>query len=234
MSEPSRRQLTLYVESKKAVTTFYRPTVPATGVSVGSAPVATTAETRGADDSSSIGDPPVFFLSDDQAQCVALVEEVARRRGYSVKVVDVAKAGRIERLVTEHLRGVSQMPALVTPGGLRIEGCAAFTEEKLAEIMPTDLPSVRAFTYLKIKGGDLDAIRESLVAFPQVMELHFLAGDWDMLVVLEFPEGPAGRKREVLDFVTERIRSIPQILDTSTLVPEFTITKFPIKRYVKA
>ena len=230
MSDAESRQLTLYVESKKAVTTFYRPSVSSASVAVGRAPISTTADTRGADAVGSVGDEPVYFLSDDQARCVHTTEEVAKRRGYSVKVIDVTKAGRLERLVTEHLRGVDHLPALVTPSGQRIEGCDAFTEEKLAELMPTDLPSVRAFTYLKIKGGDFEKIREALVAFPQVMELHFLTGDWDIFVVLEFPVS-ASRKREVLDFVTEKIRSIPEILDTSTLVPEYTITKFPIKRY---
>ena len=230
MSDAEKRQLILYVESKKAVTTFYRPTVTSASVSVGSAPIGTTADTRGADAAGSVADESVYFLSDDQARCAHMTEEVAKRRGYAVKVVDVAKAGRLERLVTEHLRGVGHLPALITPSGLRIEGCDAFTEEKLAELMPTDLPSVRAFTYLKVKGGDFERIREALVAFPQVMELHFLTGDWDIFVVLEFPVVES-RKREVLDFVTEQIRAIPEVLDTSTLVPEYTITKFPIKRY---
>ena len=51
-----------------------------------------------------------FFLSDDQARCVALTEELALKRGYTVKVVDIAKVGRFERLVTERLRGVQNVP----------------------------------------------------------------------------------------------------------------------------
>ena len=61
---------------------------------------------------------------------------------------------------------------------------------------------------------------------PEVKELHFLTGDWDILVCLDFP--PPATKRRVLDFVTERIRGIPEVLDTSTVVPEFSVTKFPI------
>jgi hypothetical protein len=47
-----------------------------------------------------------------------------------------------------------------------------------------------------------------------------------MLVVLEFPPATTN-KRAVLDFVTERIRGIPEVLDTSTIVPEYSVTKFP-------
>ena len=101
-----------------------------------------------------------------------------------------------------------------------------FTDERLAELMPSELHSVRALTYLKVRGGDLDRIRNLLETLLEVKELHFLTGDWDILVVLDFP--PPASKRRVLDFVTERIRGIPEVLDTSTLVPEFSVTKFPV------
>ncbi|MCW6167353.1 MAG: Lrp/AsnC ligand binding domain-containing protein [Thermoplasmatales archaeon] len=227
MPDDESRELTLYVESKKAVTHFYRAgsLAPATA-QVGNNPLPTSADTRGGDASSSLGES-VFFLSDEHARCVAFTEDLAKRRGYHVKVVDIAKTGRLERLVTERLRGVSQLPALVSPTGLRLEGPAAFTEEAVCELMPTELRSVRAFTYVKVKGGDFERIREVLVALPQVKELHFLTGDWDIFVVLEFPSAQS-RKREVIDFVTDKIRSLPDIVDTSTLVPEYTITKFAI------
>jgi hypothetical protein len=32
----------------------------------------------------------------------------------------------------------------------------------------------------------------------------------------------------VLDFVTDTIRKIPEVIDTSTIVPEYSITKFPL------
>ena len=106
-------------------------------------------------------------------------------------------------------------------------GTEQFTEENLAAVMPTELKSVRALTYLKVKGGDLDRIRRLLEGFAEVKELHFLTGDWDILVVLEFAPATTN-KRQVLDFVTDRIRGIPEVLDTSTLVPEYSVTKFPL------
>ncbi len=225
----SPRELTLYVQSRRAVTTFYqripRPASPGVGgpmtaTAVGGAPV-------GSSDSVAADEGPVFFLSDDQSRVLAMVEELAAHRGYALNVIDVEKAGRLERLVTEHLRGVTNFPVLVGPSGQRLAGCPQFTDEAVAAMMPTELKSVRALSYLKVKGGDLDRIRRLLEGLDEVKELHFLTGDWDILVVLEFPASTENRRRGVLDFVTERIRGIPEILDTSTLVPEFSVTKFP-------
>lgn len=223
MPEESR-ELVLYVQSKKAVTTFYRtPSSPTRGISGSSAEAAPGSNEEGAP----VGEP-VYFLSDDQSRCVAQVEEMAGRRGYHVRVVDVEKAGRLERLIAEHLRGVQKFPVLIAPSGRRLEGLEQFTIQELAALMPTELKSQRAFSYLKVRGGDLDRIRRLLQTLPEVKELHFLTGDWDMMVVLDF-EGTAGGKRAVLDFVTDRIRGIPEILDTSTVVPEFSITKFALR-----
>jgi len=220
MPEDSR-ELTLYVQSKKAVTSFYRPAaLTSEAMLSGSTP-------SGPPGGEAIADQTVLFLSDDQARCQALTEEIASQRGYRVRVVDIERVGRLERLVTEHLRGVQKFPVLISPLGRRIEGCEAFTEDELAAIMPADLKSVRAFSYLKVRGGDLDKIKRLLETLSEVKELHFLTGDWDILVVLDFPPATAN-KRRVLDFVTERIRGIPEVIDTSTIIPEYSLTKFPL------
>ena len=218
------RELTLYVQSKRAVTTFYRAPSQMPAFPGVVQPVNTTPTTGTEPDA--VSDSSVLFLSDDQSRAVAMTEEAAGRRGYHVRVVDIEKVGRLERLVAEHLRGVQTFPVLISPLGTRLEGVPQFTEDNLAALMPTELKQVRAFSYLKIRGGDLDRIRRLLETFPEVKELHFLTGDWDMLVVLQFPPS-ASNKRRVLDFVTERIRGIGEVLDTSTVVPEYSVTKFP-------
>ena len=220
-------ELTLYVQSKKAVTTFFRPPSP---TSTSRPEVSMTAGGAAIPTPSSSGDAigePVFFLSDDQARCQAMTEEVAAQRGYHLRVVDIERVGRIERLVAEHLRGVQKFPVLISPLGRRLEGVESFTEDELAAIMPADLKSVRAFSYLKVRGGDLDKIKKLLETLHEVKELHFLTGDWDILIVLEFPSSTTN-KRIVLDFVSDRIRSIPEVLDTSTIIPEYSLTKFPL------
>jgi DNA-binding Lrp family transcriptional regulator len=225
MPDDKTRELTLYVQSRKVVTNFFRPAVTGGGGAEGGIAVDMATPPHLDSDASRAGDE-AFFLSDDQARCVALAEELALRRGYQVKVVDVAKSGRFERLVTERLRGVQTFPVLLGPGDRRLEGCDAFTEEHLCEMMPAEMAALRAFTYLKVRGGDLDRIKEVLLMFPEVREMHLLTGDWDVFIVLEFDPSRA-KKRQVLDFVTERIRGIPEVLDTSTLVPEYSVSKFP-------
>lgn len=217
-------ELTLYVQSKKAVTTFFRPAVAQSQEAALSGMGPSTSASSSSGDA--IGEP-VFFLSDDQARCQAMVEEIAAQRGYRLRVIDIERVGRIERLVAEHLRGVQKFPVLISPLGRRLEGVEMFTEDELAAIMPADLKSVRAFSYLKVRGGDLDKIKRLLETLHEVKELHFLTGDWDMLVVLDF-EPSAANKRRVLDFVTERIRGIPEVIDTSTIIPEYSLTKFPL------
>lgn len=231
MAEEKPRKLTMYVQSKKVVTSFYRPPASRVIGTSGEALISPggSSDVRhsgSADDVAGAGTEE-FFLSDDQARALALTEEIAQRRGYGIEVTDVGRAGRIERIIAERLRGVSTFPVLIGPGDHRLEGVAAFTEEKLSEMMPAELRNVRAFTYLKVRGGDLDRIRQGLLEFAEVRELHLLTGDWDIFCVLEF-EATTSRKREILDFVTERIRSVPEVLDTSTLVPEYSITKFPV------
>ncbi len=226
MADQEARTLTLYLQSKKAVTGFFRP--PASAIEVGVSPEAAVRDLAG----SSRPDEPVaseeaFFLSDDQAHAAALAEELAGRRGYELKVVDVARTGRFERLLVERIPSNARFPLLLGPHGQRLEGPESFTEERLCEVMPAELVARRAFTYLKVRGGDLERIRLTLLGLPEVRELHFLTGDWDLIAVLEFPEAERP-KRRVLDFVTSRIRSIPDVLDTSTLVPEFSVTKFPV------
>jgi DNA-binding Lrp family transcriptional regulator len=215
-------ELTLYVQSKRAVTSFFRPGPSSSPESV-LAGVSPSSPATG----DAVVDQTVLFLSDDQARCQALVEETAVQRGYRLRVIDIERVGRLERLVAEHLRGVQKFPVLISPLGRRLEGVEAFTEDELAAIMPADLKSVRAFSYLKVRGGDLDKIKRLLETLAEVKELHFLTGDWDILVVLDFQPTTAN-KRRVLDFVTERIRGIPEVIDTSTIIPEYSLTKFPL------
>lgn len=222
-----QRELTLYVQSKRAITSFYRPQVTASTIGPGTSTSVVGAPADYISEPATSDGRPVYFLSDDQSKAVAITEEIALQRGFKVKVVDIEKVGRIERLIAEHLRDVHSFPVLVAPNGQRLVGVEQFTEENLAALMPTELRSVRALTYLKVRGGDLDRIRRLLEGLPEVKELHFLTGDWDILVVLEFAPTSMS-KRRVLEFVTESIRGIPEVLDTSTLVPEFSVTKFPV------
>src|SRR5690242_11845439 len=142
MADEPVRELTLYVQSKKVITSFFRPAMV---TAEGANPTADVAHPPHTDPEASLAGEEAHFLSDDQARCVALAEEVAARRSYTVKVVDVAKIGRLERIVTERLRGVQTFPVLIGAHGERLEGVEAFGEERLCELMPTETGSLRAF-----------------------------------------------------------------------------------------
>ena len=186
MADEISRELTLYVQSKKVVTAFYRPPTGSRTSRISPEAGASDVSGRGSGDDN-VASGEAFFLSDDQAHCIALTEDLAHRRGYQVKVVDVAKVGRIEE---DHLRAVAlglEVPGLIGLGDSRLEGTDAFTEDHLCEMMPAETSHQRAFTYLKVRGGDLDRIQTWLLGFPEVREIHLLTGDWDMFAILEFP-----------------------------------------------
>jgi len=225
MVDDKSRQLTLFVQSKRVVTSFYRPPVARMA---GIPEASDTMTTHVGGDEGPGATEEAYFLSDDQAHCLAMAEETAARRGYRIRVVDVGKAGMFTKLVAEHLRGVEHFPVLIGPTGARLEGTAAFTDERLCDMMPTEMFRLRAFTYIKVRGGDLDRIKDIVLTYPEVRELHLLTGDWDAFIVLEFKEANT-RKRQVLDFVTEKIRGLPEVVDTSTLVPEYSVSKFPMQ-----
>src|SRR5271157_1925084 len=156
MPEAKSHELTLYVQSRKVVTSFFRPAVRSSGgASVEEGLTADLSRPPHGDSDASHSGEEAFFLSDDQARCVALTEELALKRGYSIRVVDTAKVGRFERLVAERLRGVQNFPVLTGQGEPRLEGVPAFTEDHICELMPAEMPTQRAYTYLKIRGGDL-------------------------------------------------------------------------------
>jgi DNA-binding Lrp family transcriptional regulator len=226
MAEHPPKELTLYVQSRKVVTSFYRPPPEPGGVLPDATRVGGGQFGELPGDEGSAPAAEEYFLSDEQARIAALVEEIARRRQHVVRIVDVARRNPLERLLTERLKGVEHLPVLLGAGGHRLEGPDAFTPEAIAAMMPSEHPLRRAYTYVKVRGGDLEPIRAALLAFPEVREVHVLTGDWDLFVALEFPAAPAG-KRSVLEFVTQKIRTIPEVLDTSTLVPEVSTTKLP-------
>jgi DNA-binding Lrp family transcriptional regulator len=169
------------------------------------------------------------MLSDDQARAVAMVEEIAPKRGYALKVVDVAKTNILSQFLDTHLKGVERFPVLIAPNShRRLEGPEDFKEETLCAALPTELKITRAFSYIKVRTQDIDHVQKSLLAYPEVKETHLVTGDWDVLAILEFPPNPSASKRQVLDFIVEKVAKIPGVEDTSTLVPEYSVTKFPV------
>lgn len=231
MSANPARELILYVKTKKALTSFYRGTASQleTSAQEGAAAPQGAATSSATNISPEMGSAEsAFVLPDDQARVVALLDELAPPRGYSVKVIDVTRASYLKKLLDSHLAGVEKFPVLYSPStGRRLEGPEAFNEGSLLDMLPADLPHVRAFTQLKVSPTHVDDVRTALLHFPEVKEVHLITGDWDVFTVLEFPTAATGSKKQVFDFVLQKVAKIPGVQDFSTMIPEYSVTKFP-------
>jgi len=78
---------------------------------------------------------------------------------------------------------------------------------------------VKAFELIRARTGKEDALMERLMKLPQVKETHLLAGSWDIMATLAFEEEPIDPRERMLDLVTGKIRKMPLVRDTSTIVP---------------
>jgi len=72
---------------------------------------------------------------------------------------------------------------------------------------------VKAYILLKVKTGSEREVFEKLKKIPEIKDIHELYGDWDIIVKVE------SSKFEDMDkIITEGIRSIPDIKDSSTMM----------------
>lgn len=231
MNAVSPREVLLYVKSRKQITSFYRGTAAQLETTSPGRDIPQGAASSSATNlSPEIGDAETaLVLPDDQARATALVQELAPSRGYSLKIIDVSRANLVKKILDSHLSGVEHYPVLVSPStGRRLEGPEAFTEPALLSLLPADLKNHRAFTQLKVDPHQVEVVRSALMGFSEVKEVHLITGEWDMFLVLEFPAGPGTGKRLVFDFVLQKLAKIPGVQDFSTMIPEYSVTKFPI------
>jgi DNA-binding Lrp family transcriptional regulator len=78
---------------------------------------------------------------------------------------------------------------------------------------------VKAFELIRARTGREDVLMERLMKLPQVKETHLLAGSWDIMATLAFEEEPVDPRERMLDLVTGKIRKMPLVRDTNTIVP---------------
>lgn len=228
-----RPEVHLYLKSRTVSTAVYHPEtkkvesggVSSDGIIVGSpfrvANYPASEEGQNTD--------TAYMLPDEQQRALFLVEELAAKRGYVLKVVDVAKTHLISQVPDPNMKGAELFPVLVVPfSGHRLEGPDAFTEEKVCSVLPAELETVRAFSYIKVRASEIDRVQSALLNFDEVKETHLITGDWDMLAILEFQTTGGRNKKRVLDFIVEKVSNLPGVEDTSTVVPELSMTKFPL------
>lgn len=78
---------------------------------------------------------------------------------------------------------------------------------------------VTGFVLITAESGRERAVYDALVGLPQVVELHALYGDFDMLAKVETPDFD-----EMGSFIVNEVRGVPGIRDTKTL----TQTRFAV------
>lgn len=87
---------------------------------------------------------------------------------------------------------------------------------------------VRAFVLVKAKAGRERHIAEKLLGYDEVKETHLITGEWDIMTVLEVQKDiVAPSQDKVVRFVLDKVSRIKGVLDTNTIVAEFSQTKFP-------
>jgi len=78
---------------------------------------------------------------------------------------------------------------------------------------------VKAFEMIRSQTGKEDVLMARLMKVPHVRETHLLAGKWDIIATLAFEEEPVDPREHMVDIVTGKIRKMPLVRDTNTIVP---------------
>lgn len=71
----------------------------------------------------------------------------------------------------------------------------------------------QVFVLIDTNMKDLRKISSQLLKFPQVENVHELYGEYDILIKIK-----GNSPQEVEEFMRDKIRSIPEIINTKTLV----------------
>ena len=87
----------------------------------------------------------------------------------------------------------------------------------------------KAFVLIDVNPGKDKKVLEELMKYDEVKEAHLIAGQYDVLAVLEFEiYGSAifeSAQEKISKFVIEKIRKIRDVRDTSTIQPAYSVTK---------
>lgn len=88
--------------------------------------------------------------------------------------------------------------------------------------------SYRAFVTIGTVPGQDEAVAKKLLKFDEVLEVHFISGDYDLLAVVEI--SLHGKTiftpiQEITQFIIQKIRKIDGIRVTSTMLPLRSLTK---------
>ena len=86
---------------------------------------------------------------------------------------------------------------------------------------------VRAFVFVDVTPGKEKEVMDELLEHDEVVEVHVVSGEHDLLAILQVRrEMVAPSAEEVMDFVLHKISDISDLVNTETMVPLLSKTKF--------
>jgi len=87
----------------------------------------------------------------------------------------------------------------------------------------------RVFVFIDVTLGKEKNILEKLLKYDEVIEGHYMAGQYDILTILElelYGKGILHTAQEMITkFVIEKIKKLRDLQDTDTIIPIFSLTK---------
>lgn len=87
----------------------------------------------------------------------------------------------------------------------------------------------RVFVFIGVTPGKEKNILENLLKYDEVVEVHYIAGQYDVLAILEIElhgKGILFPAQEIITkFVIEKIRKLRYVQDTNTIIPTYSVTK---------
>ena len=86
-----------------------------------------------------------------------------------------------------------------------------------------------AFVFVDVAPGKDKKVLEKLMEYDEVVEAHLIAGEYDVLAVLELELYGAAiftsPQEAVSNFVIEKVRKLRDVRDTNTIYPTYSVTK---------
>lgn len=81
----------------------------------------------------------------------------------------------------------------------------------------------KAFVLLQADAGHARKVADRLMKLDEVEEVHLIAGEWDVLAVIEAErEVVSPTDERVLEVVLDKITKIPHVRRTNTIIPSFS------------
>jgi len=81
----------------------------------------------------------------------------------------------------------------------------------------------KAFVLLQVDAGHARSVVDNLMKLDEVKEAHIIAGEWDLLAVIEAEkEIVAPTDEKVLQVVLDKIDTISHVRRSNTMIPSFS------------